>query len=116
MGRKKQTVFVDPTIPDTRTIELGLAKELQSHDPEDVPFNFVLIHRHDEWIVQKWGNFCSKIVSRIASRDADYMPIRWYHKAAFDFCYSQYDKYGDYYRLIDNSFGTKDSDVMREVQ
>lgn len=114
--KKKEPVFVDPTIPDTQSIVLGSSEELASHDPEAMDFNFVLVHRHYEPIVQKWGNLCSKIVSRIVTRDAYNMPIRWYHKAMFKFCYEQYDKYGDYYRLLDNSFGTLETDVMREVQ
>ena len=114
--KKKEPVFVDPTIPDTQSIVLGSSEELAYHDPEAMDFNFVLVHRHYEPIVQKWGNLCSKIVSRIVTRDAYNMPIRWYHKAMFKFCYEQYDKYGDYYRLLDNSFGTLETDVMREVQ
>jgi hypothetical protein len=114
--KKKEPAFVDPTIPDTKSIALGPSEDFASHDPEAMDFNFVLVHRHYEPIVQKWGNLCSKIVSRIVTRDAYNMPIRWYHKAMFKFCYEQYDKYGDYYRLLDNSFGTLETDVMREVQ
>jgi hypothetical protein len=114
--KKKEPAFVDPTIPNTKSIALGPSEDFASHDPEAMDFNFVLVHRHYEPIVQKWGNLCSKIVSRIVTRDAYNMPIRWYHKAIFNFCYEQYDKYGDYYRLLDNSFGTVETDVMREVQ
>jgi hypothetical protein len=116
MPRKKKPVNVDPMLANTQTIEIGTAEELQSHDPEEVPFNFVLVHRHYEPIMQKWGNLCSRVVSRIVSRDAYGMPIRWYHVKLFKFCYAQYDKYGDYYRLLDNSFGTIDTDGIREVQ
>jgi hypothetical protein len=114
--KKKEPVFVDPTIPDTRSIVLGSSEDLASHDPEAMDFNFVLVHRHYEPIVQKWGNLCSRVVSRIVSRDAYGMQIRWYHKKLFNFCYAQYDKYGDYYRIIDNSFGKAENDVLREVQ
>ena len=114
--KKKEPAFVDPTIPNTKSIALGPSEDFASHDPEAMDFNFVLVHRHYEPIVQKWGNLCSKIVSRIVTRDAYNMPIRWYHKAMFKFCYEQYDQYGDYYRLLDNSFGTLETDVMREVQ
>lgn len=99
-----------------KEINLGPSEGLESHDPEDVPFNFVLVHRHNEWIVQKWGNFCSKIVTHIVERDVYDRPLRWYHKKIYHFCYDQYDKYGDYYRLLDNSFGTIDTDGMREIQ
>jgi hypothetical protein len=114
--KKKEPAFVDPTMPDTQFIFIGTAEDLKAHDPESVPFNFVLVHRHYEPIMQKWGNLCSKVVSRIVSRDAYDMPVRWYHVKLFKFCYAQYDKYGDYYRLLDNSFGTIDTDGIREVQ
>jgi hypothetical protein len=115
MTRKKKS-FVDPTMPKTNSIDIGTAEDLASHNPEDVPFNFVLVHRHYEPIVQKWGNLCSRIVSRIVSRDAYNMPVRWYHVKLFKFCYAQYDKYGDYYRVLDNSFGTAETDDIREVR
>lgn len=98
------------------TIDIGESEGLEEHDPEAVPFNFVLVHRHPEWLVQKWGNFCSKMVSRIVNLAAYDMPVRWYHKKLFNFYYNQYDKYGDYYRVIDNSFGTTDTDGIREVR
>lgn len=97
-------------------IEIGASEDLASHDPLDVPFNVVLVHRHPEWLLQKWGNACSFIVSRMVERAAYDMPVRWYHKKLFNFCYDQYDKYGDYYRVLDNSFGTSDTDGIREVQ
>jgi hypothetical protein len=114
--KKKEPAFVDPTIPDTQSIVLGASEDLAKHDPETMDFNFVLVHRHYEPFMQRWGNMCSKIVSHIVNRDAYGMPIRWYHVKLFKFCYAQYDKYGDYYRIIDNSFGEIDNDVLREVQ
>ena len=114
--KKKEQFFVDPTTPDTQSIAIGTAEELKSHNPEEVPFNFVLVHRHYEPIMQKWGNLCSRVVSKIVSRDAYGMPVRWYHVKLFKFCYAQYDKYGDYYRILDNSFGKIDTDGIREVQ
>lgn len=101
---------------ETLVVELGDGEKLLSHDPEAVPLNFVRVHRHHEWIVQKWGNFCSRIVSYTVNRAAYDMPVRWYHEKLFKFCYDQYDKYGDYYRIIDNSFGTIETDEIREVQ
>ena len=93
------------------TIDLSTSSSLNSSD-----FNFVLVHRHYDPLVQKWGNLCSKVVSSIVSRDAYDMPIRWYHVALFKFCYNQYDKYGDYFRILDNSFGNKESDQVIEVE
>ena len=98
------------------TVDMGETEELKSHDPESVPFNFVLVHRHYEWLLQKWGNLCSKVVTHIVNRDVYDLPLRWYHKKVYHFCYEQYDKYGDYYRVIDNSFGTTDTDGIREVR
>ena len=114
--KKKEPAFVDPTIPNTETLILGASEDLAFHDPEQMDFNFVVVHRHYEPFMQKWGNYCSRIVSRIVSRDAYGQTIRWYHKRLFNFCYAQYDRYGDYYRIIDNSFGKIENDVLREVQ
>lgn len=100
---------------ETIMVDIGASGDLADYDPAAVPFNAVLVHRHPEWIVQKWGNFCSRIVSRIVERAAYDMPVRWYHHKLFKLCYDQYDKYGDYYRVIDNSFGTHETDEIREV-
>ena len=117
MPRKKKPIqFIDPTMPKVKFIDLGPTEDLASYNPEDMDFNFVGVHRHNEWIVQKWGNFCSKIVSHLVNRDVYGGPIRWYHKMVFNFCYAQYDKYGDYYRIIDNTFGDANTDGIREVR
>ena len=113
--KKKEQPFIDPTLPDTTTISLGSSEDLASHDPESVPFNLVLIHRHYEPVLQKWGNLCSLIVSKFYERYTAGKPIRWYHVKIHAFCYEQYDKYGDYYRILDNSFGTMETDEVREV-
>lgn len=114
--KKKQTVFVDPTLKDTVTIDLGPAEDYVSYASADIPFNFVCIHRHDELIMQKWGNFCNRIMSKILWRDVKELPIKWYHRKIYNFCSNQYNKYGDYYRLIDNTFGTATDDIMWEEQ
>ena len=101
---------------ETMMIDVGESEGLANHDPLAVPFNFVLIHRHYEPVVQKWGNLCGKVMSRILVRAADEMPIRWYHKKLYNFCSKQYDKYGDYYRLLDNSFGTAETDGIWEEE
>lgn len=101
----------------TQTINLGPSEELPAQSSLQIgSWNFVLVHRHDEWIMQKWGNFCSKLVSYVTMRAADEKPVRWYHVKLYNFCYEQYDKYGDYYRVLDNSFGEANDDDIYEVR
>ena len=101
----------------TQTINLGPSEELPAQSSLQIgSWNFVLVHRHDEWIMQKWGNFCSKLVSYVTVRAADEKPVRWYHVKLYNFCYEQYDKYGDYYRVLDNSFGEANDDDIYEVR
>ena len=101
----------------TKSIDLGPSEELPTKSSLQIgDWNMVLVHRHDEWILQKWGNFCSRIITKIAIRADNEQPIRWYHKLAWDFCYDQYDRYGDYYRILDNSFGEANDDDIYEVR
>lgn len=100
----------------TVTISLGTSEELATDpDPTEIPFNFIRIHRHPEPAIQAWGNYCSKVVTKLSNRSEQGLPVRWYHIKLFNFCYKQYDKYGDYYRLIDTSYGTYDQDGIYEV-
>jgi hypothetical protein len=55
-------------------------------------------------------------VTKITIRADNEKPIRWSHRFLFDFCYDQYDRYGDYYRILDNSFGDKEDDELFEVR
>ena len=99
------------------TITLGPSTELPTNSNlTDAEWNFVLIHRHDDILMQTWGNLCSKIVTKIVERDADEKPLHWYHKKLYYFCYKQYDKYGDYYRVLDNSYGEPGNDDIYEVR
>jgi hypothetical protein len=110
MAKKKATV-------DTGIINLGPSTELPTQSTlNNSDLNFVLVHRHYEPLLQKWGNLCSRVVTRIVSRDAYEKPIHWYHIKLYNFCYAQYDKYGDYYRILDNSFGEADNDDIYEVR
>lgn len=110
MAKKKVTV-------DTGSIDLGPSTELPTQSSLNTgDWNFVLVHRHYDPLFQKWGNFCSRVVTKITLRAADEKPIRWYHVKLYDFCYAQYDKYGDYYRILDNSFGKAEDDDLREVR
>ena len=103
---------------NTFTIDLGESTQIatSSLDPKDKPFNFILVHRHYDPLLQKWGNACSKIVSMIAKRDDDGKIVYGYQRKLFKFCYKQYDKYGDYYRIIDNAGGKYENDRIIEIQ
>lgn len=101
---------------NTYSIDIGASEDLAVTNPEALDFNFVLVHRHYDPLAQWWGNFCSGIVSKIAIRSDDGLPIRWYHEQLFNFCYKQYNKYGDYYRILDNSFGKAGDDELYEVR
>jgi hypothetical protein len=100
-----------------KSIDLGPSEELPTRSTlNEADWNFVLVHRHWDPLLQKWGNLCSRVVTRITLRADNEKPIRWYHRFLFDFCYDQYDRYGDYYRILDNSFGEKEDDELLEVR
>jgi hypothetical protein len=104
-------------VGDNKYIELGASEDLPTNSTLNIAgWNVVLVHRHPEWILQKWGNYCSRIVTKIVIRADNEKPIRWYHKFIYDFCYDQYDRFGDYYRILDNSFGEADDDDIYEVR
>lgn len=100
-----------------KVINLGPSTDLPTESKLNyADWNMVLVHRHYDPLFQKWGNFCSHIVSKIVLRADNKKPIRWYHKAIYDFCYDQYDRFGDYYRILDNSFGEANNDDIYEVR
>ena len=101
---------------NTTTIHLGKSEDLAHYDPTEVPHNFVMYHRHPEYIVQKWGNFCHKVVSWLSQKAEDGLVVRWYHQKIFDWCYDQYDKYGDYYVIINNVYGSYEYYGIYEVE
>lgn len=104
-------------INDTLEIDLGPSVDLKLESVLNyADWNTVLVHRHYDPLMQKWGNFCSRIVTKITLRADNKKPIRWYHVLVFDFCYDQYDRYGDYYRVLDNSFGEANNDELYEVR
>lgn len=101
----------------TETIDLGPIVDLKAErELGYADWNTVLVHRHYDPLLQKWGNFCSRIVTKITIRADNELPIRWYHELVYDFCYDQYDRYGDYYRIINNSFGEANDDDIYEVR
>lgn len=98
-----------------KTINLGSANELEAKsDLVDADWNFVLIHRTDSPILSWWGNFCGDIEHRLVVRADAGKPIRWYHHKLFDYVSIRYLRYGDYYRILDNSFGTAKDDTIYE--
>lgn len=102
---------------NTVSIDLGPIEELATESSLRIgEWNFVLVHRHYDPLFQKWGNLCSRVVTKIVMRADNKKPIRWYHTAVYDFCYDQYDRYGDYYRVLDNSFGEANDDELYEVR
>lgn len=104
-------------INDPLEIDLGPSVDLKLESVLNyADWNTVLVHRHYDPLMQKWGNFCSRIVTKITLRADNKKPIRWYHALVFDFCYDQYDRYGDYYRILDNSFGEANNDELYEVR
>jgi hypothetical protein len=100
----------------TKTVNLGDTEKLYNESTlNDAGWNFVLIHRSTDPLDRWWGNFCSHIVSKIALHYENKENIPWIAGKIFKFCYKQYDTYGDYYRLLDNSFGEADKDTIYEV-
>jgi hypothetical protein len=118
MARRKSAERVEiHNVPGSKFVELGPTINLATSSvAERANWNFVVIHRHYDPLLQKWGNLCSKTVTKLVLRSENNKPIRWYHEQLFNFCYNQYDKYGDYIRIIDNSFQSPLNDEMLEVQ
>lgn len=113
----KQSAYDIRLGENTSTLDLGLATELPLKSIlSTADWNFACVHRHSEPVIQKWGNFCSSIVTKLSERANGDKPIRWYHKKLFNFCYEQYDKYGDYYRMIDSSYATIEEDQIMEIR
>lgn len=101
--------------PDPNIIDLGPSTELPTKSTlDDADWNFVLIHRSNEPIISWWGNLCGRIERKLVIRSEDGKPIRWYHHKLFDYVSNQCRTYGDYYRVLDNSFGTAEQDTFYE--
>lgn len=96
-------------------INLGASEELPTQSSlNEADWNFVCIHRHYDPLMQKWGNFNSHIMSRLILSYDD-KPREWKIKL-FHLAQKQYDKYGDYYRVLDNSYGEPGNDDIYEVR
>ena len=113
MARKK-VVPVEPTT-DTVTIDLGPIENLETQSVLNYSdWNFVQVRRTDDPFYRWWGNLNSSLMSKLILSYDD-KPRTWkiklFHKAQ-----DQYDKYGDYYRILDNSFGKAEDDDIYEVR
>lgn len=99
----------------TEEINLGPSTELPTQSAlNGADWNFVCIHRHYDPLMQWWGNLNSHIMSKLILSYDD-KPRNWKVKL-FNLAQTQYDKYGDYYRIIDNSMGEPEDDDIYEVR
>ena len=97
----------------TEFVDLGPSEDLPKKSAlNDAEWNFILIHRHHDPLMQWWGNFNSSIMSKLILSYDD-KPREWKIKL-FNLAQKQYDKYGDYYRILDNSYGEPGSDDIYE--
>ena len=109
MAKKKSTP-VDPNI-----IDLGPSTELPTKSNLNyVDWNFVQIRRTDDPLYRWWGNLNSSIMSKLILSYDD-KPREW-KITLFNMAQNQYDRYGDYYRILDNSFGEASDDDIYEVR
>lgn len=98
-----------------KSIDLGPSEELPTKSIlNDVEWNFVQIHRTHDPLYRWWGNLNSTIMSKLILSYDD-KPREWKIKL-FNKAQKQYDKYGDYYRILDNSFGEASDDDIYEVR
>lgn len=100
---------------DREVVDLGPSEDLEAKSNlVDADWNFVLVHRTDSPALSWWGNRCGSVMRRIILRADSNKPIHWYHVKIYHYVCDQYDKYGDYYRILDNSFGNPLDDVIYE--
>lgn len=108
MAKKK--VIADPNIIDLGpSTELPTVVELSYSD-----WNLIQIHRTHDPLYRWWGNVNSTLMSKLILSYDD-KPREWKIKL-FNAAQKQYDKYGDYYRILDNSFGEANDDDIYEVR
>lgn len=100
---------------DTKTIDIGPIENLEVEI--NVPYsdwNFVEVRRTDDPLFRWWGNLNSTVMSKLILSYDD-KPREWKIKL-FNMAQNQYDKYGTYYRVLDNSFGKAEDDDIYEVR
>ena len=102
-------------VSDPNVIDLGPSTELPTKSNLNyAEWNFIEIRRTDDPLFRWWGNLNSSIMSKLILSYDD-KPREWKIKL-FDAAQKQYDKYGDYYRILDNSFGEASDDDIYEVR
>ena len=107
MAKKK--VVNDPNV-----IDLGPSTELPTQsDLNTSAWNFVLVHRHYDPLMRWWGNLNSHWMGKLILSYDD-KPKDWKIKL-FNLTQNQYDKYGDYWRMLDTSFAEPGADDIYEV-
>ena len=99
----------------TKIIDLGPITDLKAErNLSYSDWNFVQVRRTDDPLFRWWGNLNSSIMSKLILSYDD-KPRTWkiklFHKAQ-----DQYEKYGDYYRILNNSFGKAEDDDIYEVR
>jgi hypothetical protein len=98
----------------TKIIDLGPSEELKVESTlNDLSWNFIKVSRSDDPLFRWWGNLNSKAMNRLIY-SYDEKPRKWKAKL-FYIAQNQYEKYGDYYRLLDNSFGDPFADDIYET-
>lgn len=98
---------------EVKVVDLGPSQDLPLKSIlDDADWNFVLIHRHYDPLIQRWGNFNSLIMNKLIL-SYDNKPRAWKIRL-FNLAQTQYDKYGDYYRILDNSYGEPGNDDIYE--
>lgn len=116
MAKKKvEPMPLIDSVGDTQSIDLGPIEELESNF--EVPYadwNFVTVHRTDDPLFRWWGNLNSTVMSKLILSYDD-KPREWKIKL-FNMAQDQYEKYGTYYRVLDNSFGKAEDDDIYEVR
>ena len=116
MAKKKviEPVPLVDAVGDTKIVDLGPIEELQTKSSlNDVEWNFVQVRRTTDPLFRWWGNLNSSIMSKLIL-SYDNKPREWKIKL-FHIAQEQYDKYGDYYRVLNNSFGDPGADDIYEV-
>lgn len=99
----------------TKTINLGPSEELPTTSSLQIGnWNLVQVRRTDDPLFRWWGNLNSSVMSKLILSYDD-KPREWKIKL-FNLAQEQYDKYGDYYRVLDNSFGKAEDDDIYEVR
>jgi hypothetical protein len=116
MAKKKvvPTIPLIDTVGDTSIIDLGPVEELKTESSLNYSdWNFIQIRRTDDPLFRWWGNLNSHWMSKlILSYESS--PRLWKYKL-FNAAQVQYEKYGDYYRVLDNSFGEPGADDIYET-